>query len=143
RAQESHSKASSSRRRRPNGFRRALQCSIRAHRRPQCATAPHLEAFVPAKFTLSKDSAGKFRFTLRAPNGQLVATSQAYGSKAAALNGVKSVCRNALGASIEDTTAARKTSKRTAPATRSTTKRTAKTTTRPIGKRAAKSTGTS
>ena len=25
---------------------------------------------MPAKFTLSKDSAGKFRFTLRAPNGQ-------------------------------------------------------------------------
>ena len=48
------------------------------------AAAPHLEALVPAKYTISKDSAGKYRFTLHAPNGSVVATSQPYGSKAAA-----------------------------------------------------------
>ena len=63
---------------------------------------------MPAKFTISKDSAGKFRFTLHAPNGSVVATSQPYGSKAAAMTGVKSVVRNANGASIDDTTVARK-----------------------------------
>src|SRR3954463_8990472 len=87
--------------------RRALQCSIGAHRRPQSASAPHLEAFVPAKFTISKDSAGKFRFTLHAANGSTVAISQPYGSKAAAMNGVTSVRRNAIRAGVEDTTVAK------------------------------------
>jgi uncharacterized protein YegP (UPF0339 family) len=115
--------------------RRALQCSIGAHRRPQSASAPHLEAFVPAKFTISKDSAGKFRFTLHAPNGSVVATSQPYGSKAAAMTGVKSVVRNANGASIDDTTVAKKAP---ANARKATVKRTIKSTPKTATKTAAK-----
>ena len=121
-------------------------------RSPPAAAArvrPDLEAFVPAKFNLSKDNAGKFRFTLHAPNGQLVASSQAYGSKAAALIGVASVRRNALGAAIDDTTVApaksatKATAKRAAKATpakraakATPTKRAARTTAKPAAKRA-------
>ena len=34
-----------------------------------------------AKFEISKDRAGKFRFHLKAPNGEIIAASQGYESK--------------------------------------------------------------
>jgi uncharacterized protein YegP (UPF0339 family) len=37
-----------------------------------------------AKFEISKDHAGKFRFHLKAPNGEIIASSEAYESKASA-----------------------------------------------------------
>jgi uncharacterized protein len=57
------------------------------------------------KFVLKKGSSGKFHFNLHASNGQIIATSEAYESKAAALNGIKSVQTNAPDAKIEDETA--------------------------------------
>ena len=39
------------------------------------------------KFEVYKDRAGKFRFRLKASNGQVVATGEAYESKAAAKKG--------------------------------------------------------
>ncbi|KRE56090.1 YegP family protein [Phycicoccus sp. Soil748] len=50
------------------------------------------------KFELYKDKAGKYRFRLKASNGQVIATGEAYESKAAAENGIKSVQTNAAGA---------------------------------------------
>ena len=41
-----------------------------------------------AKFVLKKGSTGKFRFNLVATNGQVIATSEAYESKASAINGI-------------------------------------------------------
>jgi uncharacterized protein YegP (UPF0339 family) len=38
-----------------------------------------------AKFVLRKGSTGKFRFNLVATNGQVIATSEAYESKASAI----------------------------------------------------------
>jgi uncharacterized protein YegP (UPF0339 family) len=38
-----------------------------------------------AKFVLKKGSTGKFRFNLVATNGQVIATSEAYESKASAI----------------------------------------------------------
>jgi uncharacterized protein YegP (UPF0339 family) len=61
---------------------------------------------VPAKFVVKKGSTGKFRFTLVATNGQVVATSEAYETKRAALNGIASIQKIAAGAAIEDQTAA-------------------------------------
>src|SRR6185437_3342601 len=61
---------------------------------------------VPAKFTLSKEKSGKFRFSLLAPNGQVIATSQDYATKASALNGVASMRKNAAGAALDDQTVA-------------------------------------
>ena len=63
---------------------------------------------MPAKFIVKKGPTGKFRFNLVAPNGQVVATSQAYESKAACVAGVRSVQKNAAGAAIDDLTAAAK-----------------------------------
>jgi uncharacterized protein len=57
------------------------------------------------KFVLKKGSTGKFHFNLVAGNGQVIATSEAYESKSAALNGIESVQTNAPGAEIDDQTA--------------------------------------
>lgn len=46
-------------------------------------------------FSLSKGKSGKFQFTLHAKNKQVVLTSEAYNSRAAAVNGIASVKRNA------------------------------------------------
>ena len=56
------------------------------------------------KFTLKKGSSGKFHFNLVASNGQVIATSEAYESKSAALNGIESVRTNAPGARVDDQT---------------------------------------
>jgi uncharacterized protein YegP (UPF0339 family) len=46
------------------------------------------------KFELKKGKSGKFSFNLKAVNGQVILTSQAYKTKAAAKNGIKSVSTN-------------------------------------------------
>ena len=57
-----------------------------------------------AKFVLKKGSTGKFHFNLVATNGQVIATSEAYESKASAIKGIESVKRNAPSAEIDDQT---------------------------------------
>ena len=54
------------------------------------------------KFEVYKDKAGKYRFRLKASNGEIVATGEAYESKASALNGCEAVQRAAAGAVIEE-----------------------------------------
>lgn len=56
------------------------------------------------KFEVYKDAAGKFRFRLKASNGQVIATGEAYESKASALNGIESVRKNAADAALDDQT---------------------------------------
>lgn len=46
------------------------------------------------KFELKKGRGGTYSFNLKAANGQVILTSQSYKSKAAAKNGIKSVCAN-------------------------------------------------
>jgi uncharacterized protein YegP (UPF0339 family) len=50
------------------------------------------------KFELYQDKAGKYRFRLKASNGQVIASGEAYESKAAAQSGIASVQDNAPGA---------------------------------------------
>jgi len=50
---------------------------------------------MPGKFELYKDKSDKYRFRLKAGNGEIIGTSQGYSSKNAALNGIKSVGTNA------------------------------------------------
>ena len=57
------------------------------------------------KFELYKDNAGKFRFRLKASNGQIIAVGEADESKTAALNGIESVKKNAPDAKVDDQTA--------------------------------------
>jgi uncharacterized protein YegP (UPF0339 family) len=44
------------------------------------------------KFELKKGKSGKFSFNLKSANGKVVLSSQTYKTKAAAKNGIKSVC---------------------------------------------------
>lgn len=53
------------------------------------------------KFEVYKDKAGEFRFRLTAKNGQIIATSEGYSAKAACMNGIESVKKNAPDAAIE------------------------------------------
>ena len=54
------------------------------------------------KFEVYEDRAGKFRFRLKASNGQVVASGEAYESKAAAHKGCESVQKAADGAKVEE-----------------------------------------
>ncbi len=54
------------------------------------------------QFEIFKDSAGKFRWRLRAPNGEPIAVSEAYNSKDSCENGIRSVKENAPKATIQD-----------------------------------------
>ncbi len=56
------------------------------------------------KFVVKKGSTGKFRFNLVSTNGQVVATSEAYNTKASAMGGIRSVKNLAADAAIEDQT---------------------------------------
>lgn len=56
------------------------------------------------KFVLKKGKNGGFHFNLVASNGQVIATSEHYESKASALNGIKSVQNNAPTATVVDET---------------------------------------
>ena len=55
-------------------------------------------------FELYEDKAGKFRFRLKASNGQVIAVGEDYETKAAALNGIASVQKNAPDAKVVDQT---------------------------------------
>ena len=55
------------------------------------------------KFVVRNVNSG-IKFDLKATNGQVIATSEVYESKAACLNGVESVRKNAAIAKVEDQT---------------------------------------
>jgi hypothetical protein len=54
------------------------------------------------KFEYYKDKAGKYRFRLKASNGQTIAAGQGYSTKEACLNGIESVKKNAPDAPVEE-----------------------------------------
>jgi uncharacterized protein YegP (UPF0339 family) len=56
------------------------------------------------KFEIYKDKGSKFRFRLKASNGEIIAVGEAYESKASAKNGIESVQKNAAGATVVDLT---------------------------------------
>ena len=53
------------------------------------------------KFEIFTDKAGEFRFRLKAKNGEIIATSEGYKSKASCNNGIESVRKNAADAAVE------------------------------------------
>ncbi len=59
-------------------------------------------AMPDAKFEDYTDKAGKFRFRLKAGNNEVIATGEAYESKASCLKGIESVKKNAPTAKIEE-----------------------------------------
>jgi uncharacterized protein YegP (UPF0339 family) len=52
------------------------------------------------KFEVYTDKAGEYRFYLKARNGEIIASSEGYKSKANCLNGIESVKKNAPEAEI-------------------------------------------
>ncbi|MFL6112871.1 MAG: YegP family protein [Catenulispora sp.] len=58
------------------------------------------------KFEVYKDQGSKFRFRLKAANGQIIAASEAYESKAALLSGIESIRSHAATAALVDMTEA-------------------------------------
>lgn len=56
------------------------------------------------KFEIFKDNSGEFRFHLKASNGDIIAVSQVYETKASAKNGIASVQKSVPGASVVDLT---------------------------------------
>lgn len=53
------------------------------------------------KYEIYTDKAGEFRFRLKARNGEIIAVSEGYKSKASCLNGIESVKKNAPEAAVE------------------------------------------
>jgi uncharacterized protein len=56
------------------------------------------------KFELYQDAQGKYRFRLKAGNGEIIAVGEAYESKVSALGGIDSVRRHAADAELVDQT---------------------------------------
>lgn len=63
-------------------------------------TVADYETIKNPKFEIYNDKAGEFRFRLKAKNGQVIAASEGYKSKASAENGIASVKKNALDAEV-------------------------------------------
>ncbi len=57
-----------------------------------------------AKFEISKDTGGKFRFHLKAANGEIIASGQGYKTKASAEKGIEAVKTSASAAKVVDLT---------------------------------------
>ena len=55
-------------------------------------------------FELKKAANGKYHFNLKAANGQVIAQSQMYASKATAMKGIESVRTHAADAKLDDQT---------------------------------------
>lgn len=63
-------------------------------------TIDNFETKINPKFEVYTDKAGEFRFRLNARNGENILASEGYTSKAACLNGIESVKKNAPDAEI-------------------------------------------
>jgi uncharacterized protein YegP (UPF0339 family) len=62
------------------------------------------EKLAGERFEIFKDVVGKFRFRLKAQNGEIIAESQGYESKEGCQKGIASIKENASKAEIEDLT---------------------------------------
>ncbi len=56
----------------------------------------------PDRFEKKETEGGKFRFNLKASNGQVVGTSQGYSSASGCDNGIKSVAKSAPDATVTE-----------------------------------------
>jgi uncharacterized protein YegP (UPF0339 family) len=57
-----------------------------------------------AKFTVYLDKAKKYRFNLKAANGEIIASGESYPDKKSVLKGIASIQKNAATAKIVDET---------------------------------------
>jgi uncharacterized protein YegP (UPF0339 family) len=71
-----------------------------------------------AKFEIFLDRKKQYRFHLKASNGEIIAASEAYETKAACLKGIKSIQKNAPAAAIIDPEEAAKKAAKAVPVKR-------------------------
>ncbi len=64
-------------------------------------TQDPVSSAVNPKFELYMDKANEFRFRLKARNGEIIASSEGYKSKASCQNGIESVKKNVVDAKVE------------------------------------------
>ena len=81
-----------------NGIESVRRNSAKANFEDQ--TVENIEKAKCPKFEMYTDKAGEFRFRLKATNGEIIAVSEGYKSKASCLNGIESVKKNAPDAPI-------------------------------------------
>ncbi|SHK30331.1 hypothetical protein SAMN02745248_02262 [Hathewaya proteolytica DSM 3090] len=65
-------------------------------------TEENFENVTNPKFQMYLDKAGEHRFRLNARNGENILASEGYGAKSACLNGIVSVRKNVVDATIEE-----------------------------------------
>ena len=63
-------------------------------------TTEGFETATNPKFELYVDKKGEYRFNLKARNGEIIAVSEGYKTKASCMNGIESVRKNAPGAEV-------------------------------------------
>jgi uncharacterized protein YegP (UPF0339 family) len=71
-----------------------------------------------AKFEIFIDRKKQYRFRLKANNGEVIAASEAYDTKAACLKGIKAIQKNAPAAAVIDPEEAAKKAAKAVPAKR-------------------------
>lgn len=81
------------------GIESVIKCAAVAETEDQ--TAENVDAKKHPKFEMYTDKAGEFRFRLKARNGEVIAVSEGYKSKAGCENGIASVIKNAADAVTE------------------------------------------
>ena len=65
-------------------------------------TVENFETVTNPKFEVYVDKAGEFRFRLKARNGEIIAVSEGYTTKASCTGGIESVQKNAPDAEVEE-----------------------------------------
>ena len=65
-------------------------------------TVENFETVKHPKFEMYQDKAGEYRFRLKAKNGEVIATSEGYKTKASCENGIASVKKNAPEAEVTE-----------------------------------------
>lgn len=83
-----------------NGIESVRKNSVAANIEDQ--TVEGFEKAKHPKFEVYTDKKGEFRFRLKATNGEIIATSEGYKSKASCMNGIASVQKNAPDAPVEE-----------------------------------------
>lgn len=65
-------------------------------------TEPGFQTLPHPKFQVYLDKQGRYRFRLKARNGEIIAVSECYSAKAGCFNGMESVRRNAQNSPISE-----------------------------------------
>ena len=83
-----------------NGVESVRKNALKAKLEDQ--TVRNFQVATNPKFQLYEDKGGQYRFRLKSRNGQTIAISESYTTKAACENGIESIRKNAPEAAVEE-----------------------------------------